>query len=197
MSEQKYVVLVGASSIIALAAWLLAQRKAGASVDTPLVVNNDSATLEEVTVTASRLAMLTPTDPSAPPGIRNNNPGNLRYLALSPYLGQTGRSGNFGVYSSANFGIRALALELYNDYTRKGYTSVAQLITEWAPESDGNDTQAYIRAVANAMGVAPTQPFDYKTRITAMVKAIIKQENGVQPYSDAVINQAIIDTGKV
>lgn len=193
METKTYVVVgVGAAGIAALAAFVLAQRKSATGlVNTPQVVN-DVGALEDIVVTAQRLAP--PTD-ERPRGIRNNNPLNLIYLRANAYNGQTGNDGEYGVYATAALGLRAGALELKNDYTRKGLTTIDALITEWAPPSS-NPTAAYISAVSRDMST-PKSVNLVLNRATwfKLMRAMIRVENGGDYYTDAEINQSLTDAG--
>jgi hypothetical protein len=155
--------------------------------------------LEEISVTARRIAASTrATPPDAPRGIRNNNPGNLIYLERGAYNGQTGRDGALGVYDTAHSGLRALALELRNDYQRKGLTTIDALLDEWAPPHE-NPTVAYINAVSRALNVPPHRTLSLN-RVTwvKLLRAIIAQENGAawaSYYGADEIDLAVIAAG--
>jgi hypothetical protein len=88
--------------------------------------------------------------------------------------------GRFGVFDGPANGVRAIGHELLLDVSR-GISSVRGLIDNWAPPGE-NDTGAYAKAVANAVGVAPEQRIDVRAQLPQIVAAIIKHENGVQPY---------------
>ena len=121
-----------------------------------------------------------------PRGIRNNNPGNLRYIAdpARAWNGQAGNDNGYGIYSSPAYGVRALGHQLMN-YAAAGETSIAALISTWAPASDGNNTGAYIADVAAQMGVDPAAPIDVYANLPALANAIIQHENGQNPYAPA------------
>lgn len=125
-----------------------------------------------------------------PRGIRNNNPGNLRHG--SPWQGLAPRQTDpaFCVFVSPLYGIRALARTLLTYERRHGLSTIAALIGRFAPEAE-NDTAAYAQAVARACGVAPDAPISVRDELPGLVAAIIRQENGVQPYGVALIGQAI------
>ncbi len=127
---------------------------------------------------------LTPSTPSrgGPLGIRDNNPGNLRYIAnpARAWNGQVGDNQGFGVYSSAELGVRAMSHQLQEDFAN-GDTTLADLITTWAPPSE-NNTPAYIADVAAQTGLDPNAPLDLYPNLPAIVAAIIQHENGEQPY---------------
>lgn len=125
-----------------------------------------------------------------PRGIRNNNPGNLRHG--SPWQGLAPRQTDpaFCVFVSPLYGIRALARTLLTYERRHGLSTISALIGRFAPETE-NDTVAYAQAVARACGVAPDTPISVRDELAGLVAAIIRQENGVQPYGAALIGQAI------
>lgn len=120
-------------------------------------------------------------------GIRNNNPGNIR-LSGDKWegLSATQSDPSFFQFASAEYGIRALAkiLKTYRD--TYGLTTVSEIITRWAPPTE-NDTRAYITAVAADMQVDPNSPLDFSVELAPLVSAIIKHENGINPYSYATV----------
>lgn len=119
-----------------------------------------------------------------PRGVRNNNPGNLEASSSNPWVGQTGSDGRFAKFETPEHGIRALGRNLIS-YQRQGIDTVGEIINRWAPPSDNNDTAAYIKAVCAQLGVTANQPLDASNPDTlqALCAAIIKHENGTQPYS--------------
>lgn len=118
-------------------------------------------------------------------GIRNNNPGNLEYSKSNPWSGQTGDDGRFAKFETPEHGIRALGRNLLS-YQRQGIDTVSDIINRWAPPSDNNNTDAYIKAVCEQLGVSADQQLDASNPDTlkALCAAIIHHENGSQPYSD-------------
>jgi hypothetical protein len=131
---------------------------------------------------------------TAPRGIRNNNPGNLEYHADIPWRGQTGSDGRFAVFDTAHNGIRALAKQLIVYTEKYGLTTINGAIHRWAPPSE-NDSGAYVRAVADALNVDPDEPLDWTqpTILANFVAAIIRHENGQQPYEPGLIRAAVWD----
>lgn len=122
-------------------------------------------------------------------GIRNNNPGNIDYSDKNPWKGQAGSDGRFAIFTNEKYGIRALYKTLMTYRDKHKLATIAGIIGRWAPPSE-NDTDSYVQSVAKAVGKAPAQTLalsDYP----ALVKAIIKHENGVQPYPDATIAAGI------
>ncbi|WP_371329233.1 hypothetical protein [Klebsiella quasipneumoniae] len=127
-----------------------------------------------------------------PRGVRNNNPGNLEASSSNPWIGQTGSDGRFAKFETPAHGIRALGRNLIS-YQRQGIDTVGEIINRWAPPSDNNDTAAYIKAVCAQLGVTANQPLDASNPDTlqALCAAIIKHENGSQPYSQDQLSTGV------
>ncbi len=127
-----------------------------------------------------------------PRGVRNNNPGNLEASSSNPWSGQTGSDGRFAKFETPEHGIRALGRNLIS-YQRQGIDTVGEIINRWAPPSDNNDTAAYIKAVCAQLGVTANQPLDASNPDTlqALCAAIIKHENGSQPYSQDQLSTGV------
>ena len=107
-----------------------------------------------------------------PRGLRNNNPLNIRLssdrwqgqvlpqraIAESEQLvteGKVGKSGEgaFCVFESMAYGWRAAFRLLCHTYYKKyGLKTIRAIITRWAPPKE-NDTQYYIRSVAERTGI--------------------------------------------
>lgn len=125
-------------------------------------------------------------------GLKNRNPGNLRFNPAVQWKGLTGEdSKGFCVFSSDLAGIRAMVKDLKTDYYRDGQRNIVALIAEYAPPIE-NDTKAYVDFVAGRLGVDPMAEIEF-TREAAfeLAKAIIKIEQGVQPYGDVLIKAAV------
>jgi len=131
---------------------------------------------------------------SEPRGLRNNNPGNIRH-GKSRWKGMAAAQPDkaFVRFKTPFWGIRAMTLLLLN-YHRMGRDSVRQVIERWAPPVE-NDTGAYVSSVAQSLGVAPDAPLDWASDIVIanLVRAIIRHENGVQPYHLDLIHSAVRD----
>lgn len=121
-------------------------------------------------------------------GIRNNNPGNIRrgqkWQGLSPL--QT--DNEFCVFSRPEYGIRALCRVLRTYQAKYGLRDVRSIINRFAPPSE-NNTESYIHSICLKLDVTPDTPIDLceKGIMMNMLKAIIKHENGEQPYADKQI----------
>ena len=120
-----------------------------------------------------------------PRGIRNNNPGNIRYIAdpARAWRGQTGQdAGGFGVYDTAANGVRALAKQLLA-YEARGIRTPRAIAHTWAPPNE-NDSERYADVLARAVATAKDSPIDVRGSLAELASAIIKHENGIQPYSE-------------
>lgn len=130
----------------------------------------------------------------SPRGIRNNNPGNIRWGALWQGLvpAEQRTDKDFCQFIAPAWGIRAIAVTLitYQDQRRapdgSPIDSVREIIERWAPSVE-NDTNAYVNAVASTLGVGADDPtvsvHEYATMLP-LVRAIIRHENGVPPKGD-------------
>lgn len=123
-------------------------------------------------------------------GERNNNPGNIRPASYT-WQGQigidSGPMGSYLIFERPEDGIRAIAKDLMTKYAR-GLNTVHAIINRWAPPSE-NDTNAYVKAVANEVGVQPDDKIDLNdaSTLTKLVTAIIRHENGRVIYAESMI----------
>lgn len=132
------------------------------------------------------------TDKSLPRGLRNNNPGNIRYGKFAQAQGAVGKdSGGFAVFQSAEDGLRAMG-ELLRSYARRGLNTVRGVLNRWAPPSE-NDTGAYVGAVSKRLGVTEDQALDMSDPkvIAGLTAEITRHENGRNPFApDTILGAA-------
>lgn len=126
---------------------------------------------------------------NAPRGIRNNNPGNLNFVGQAGATRENG-SGRFAAFGSAQEGLAALANQL-DIYRRRGIDTVQAIISKWAPPSE-NNTGAYVDRVSRALGVSPTDRLNMldPSVMSRMMDAIIRHENGMNPYGSDMLMSA-------
>lgn len=92
-------------------------------------------------------------------GLRNNNPLNIRFSPMNVWRGQIGSNRGFCVFDQMENGYRAAFVLLHN-YVKRGYDTVREIVSRWAPASE-NDTEAYIRIIVEHFnGYADT---DYRS----------------------------------
>lgn len=129
-----------------------------------------------------------------PRGVRNNNPGNIRWGdEWKGLVAEKQRSDkSFCQFTAPEYGIRAMIIILRNYQRKHGLNTISGIIHRWAPTNE-NDTQAYINSVAKATGVDPDQRIDTSDSrfMMKLLQAIIQHENGDQPYSFDVFVKAI------
>jgi len=156
------------------------------------------ATPPAATPTAPAAPSAPPAQPSAPSsggasqprGIRNHNPGNLNYVGQAGATRETGPNGRFAVFQTAEEGLQALAHQL-RLYAQRGINSVRAIISKFAPPSE-NNTQAYISSVSKRLGVDSNTSLDLNDPrvVQGLMDAIIRVENGKNPYSTEQIASA-------
>jgi hypothetical protein len=130
---------------------------------------------------------------SVPRGIRNNNAGNIR-ISPTRWKGKKTPSADksFEQFDTPENGIRAMAKILLAYNKLYGLDTVEKIINRWAPPIE-NDTDSYVRAVSSALGVNPDDVIRVKSPniLSLLIRAIIKHENGQQPYMQATIDLGI------
>lgn len=134
---------------------------------------------------------------NTPRGIRLNNPGNLENNG-TPWQGlaKDQPDERFYKFDDAAWGIRAMARTLITYQDTHKINTVKGIINRWAPPHE-NDTRAYALHVSQLLEVSPDQPIDVHQHavMAPLVKAIIRHENGQQPYSDDVVNEGLRRAG--
>ena len=121
-------------------------------------------------------------------GLSYRNPGNIRQSAVR-YKGEVrpSRDPAFKQFESMPWGYRAIFVLLDTYRIRHGLETIRDMISRWAPPSE-NHTEIYIRAVADAVGIADDRPVDTRDRTTMlrMAAAISRVENGTAADMDDV-----------
>jgi hypothetical protein len=117
-----------------------------------------------------------------------NNPGNLR---------KPGQTTGFAQFPNEATGLRAMADQLRRYDNKYGVDTVAGVVNKWAPASDGNDVEAYIRNVASRTGFKADQKLDLNDNDTLakLMSAMTKQETGKSNYTPKVIVEVLNNTG--
>jgi hypothetical protein len=111
------------------------------------------STIDAMNNRAMQLGQGGTTSGYATPAVRNNNPGNLR-----------GPDGNFQQFPDMQTGFQAMMSDLQAKQTGNtktglnGNSTLQQMISVYAPTSDGNDPTSYANIVAKTLGVTPQTP---------------------------------------
>ena len=122
----------------------------------------------------------------APRGIRNNNPGNIRHGEDWKGLATDQLDDEFCTFVDAQHGIRAMGRTLLTYERKHGINTVKKIINRWAPPVE-NDTGAYVKHVAQRVGVNADEVIRVADHLEDLVAVIIRHENGVNPYDPEVI----------
>lgn len=134
-----------------------------------------------------------------PRGIRNNNPLNIREAEDGGdfWVGEHAEDldKSFEEFQSPEYGIRAAAILLNNHRRFYGINTIKGHIEKWAPKVDKNHTENYIRFVSNRLGINPVGVIDVRDHMRQIIPAMIQFENGVQPYSQDVIDLGVSMAG--
>lgn len=147
-------------------------------------------------------------DPRTSRGYLNNNPGNIDRSA-AVWVGEIRdinsckndiqrrelTSGRFCVFTSSEYGIRAMAKNLRAYKKAFACQSIRDYINRWAPPSE-NNTEAYIQTVAAKTGHGPDDPVDLELALPHLIEAIIGVECGGMPYEDGEIERGIDLAGR-
>jgi len=136
---------------------------------------------------------------ATPRGIKNRNPGNLRYRSEWNWPGVTGIDPKgFAIFDTPERGFVALIQQLRRD-AKRGLDTFEKLIPKYAPASDSNNVQAYIASLERQTGIRRDQPYDLADRGTQekLMRAICRHEQGPPPgglhdwYDDATYERAL------
>lgn len=172
---RRQTLILGFTLAGAAALWYWSRRTASGQSITD---DATGVTLDFIDVAASRIEAAVTSR-----GYRNNNPGNIRFIARNPWDGQIGNDGGYGVYESMLKGTRALGRQL-RAYEKRGLRTVRDIIATWAPNSE-NNTYAYVADVAGQLGIDPGEEFAVSQSLPELARAIAKHENG---YVDSAYN---------
>lgn len=126
-------------------------------------------------------------DDKSPRGIRNNNPGNIRSSNIK-WQGSNGDDGEFIIFTSPVYGIRAIA-KILATYRSRGITSLSDIVATWAPPNE-NDTDQHTRNISAISGL-PVNAEINSSNMLSFIEGLIYAENGTQPYSSGTINRGI------
>ncbi len=130
-------------------------------------------------------------------GVRNNNPGNIEKGDNWRGLSAVQTDSRFAQFDSPVFGIRAIMVLLRNYQTRHNINTIDGVIDRYAPAGDDNPHhENYVNFVASEVGVGRGDVInlvDDAPTIIKVVSAIVRFENGYQPYPWTVYNNAYME----
>ena len=113
-------------------------------------------------------------------GIRNNNPLNIRH-STNKWQGMAPSQSDraFVQFTARKYGYRA------------AFVLIGKIVARWAPSSDGNNTQAYIRFVSKTSGIKPDTPLRFADQksMVAIVRSMAQMESAIIE-DEALLNEA-------
>lgn len=134
-------------------------------------------------------------------GIRNNNPANIRRGCNWKGLIRQQKDREFCRFVTMTWGVRALLVTLRTYVVKHHLHTVREIITRWAPPSDGNNTEKYIEFVEKAVRDIDTpiiltlQAMDFKQEfqhseciLYLIARAMCKIESGYILRYDMYLN---------
>lgn len=126
-----------------------------------------------------------PGDVRQPLGLRQHNPGNLRRWGNAAVVN------GFAQFGTDAEGLSAMAGNLLS-YAANGFNTIRSIIGRWAPSSE-NNTAGYIKAITGAMGIGADTLLNLRDPqvLQALMAAMIKQEQGHNPFSAEMLNAAV------
>lgn len=127
-------------------------------------------------------------------GFRNNNPGNL--IAAPNAIGRDyGNNHHYAQFANSRDGIAAMSRQLMLDAER-GLNTISGYLQKYAPSKAGNNTNNYINRVSQQTGFGANEPLNMHdpSVLAKLLPAMIKVENGEQPFSYEQIMEGITDS---
>ena len=122
-------------------------------------------------------------------GFRNNNPGNIEIGEQWDGLSSHQKDKRFATFKSEEYGIRAIGKILDTYRYKYGVTSVSGILNRWAPSRE-NSTDKYIRFVNHYINKRCNKCSTQRRKVY-IIEAIIKYENGFQPFNHRFIEQCL------
>lgn len=140
-----------------------------------------------ITIIAGGIILLGVTMTGKTRGLKNNNPGNIRYDG-SQWVGLVGKDEKgFCKFDTMDHGLRALGIIILNYQKKHGINTLAAFGNRYAPVYDnpGSTAGEYGRNMAKSMGFLPDRnensPIMFSLYLLQMMKAVCIQENGRIP----------------
>ena len=128
-------------------------------------------------------------------GLRNNNPLNIR-KSTDTFLGEkTSTDKAFKQFVTMPYGYRA-AFVILSNYNKRGLNTIEKIIGRWAPPTDGNHTENYIRNVAIRSGIDRKKVLTLKdgNDYIKNVAAMCFSENGKEAVMNDVIDGFLLQS---
>lgn len=131
-----------------------------------------------------------------PRGVRNNNPGNIKYNPANDWDGQTGSDADgFAIFSDPTYGLRAMFLTLQSYSGEISPFNIQLIGARWTSGDPSATLANWVNTVSSVSGYPSTQILDPNdaTQMQNLVLGIVAAENG-QPatmlYGGSLLVQA-------
>ena len=134
---------------------------------------------------------------SLPAGMRNNNPGNIKWNDSVKWDGSVGPSKNLDegtpqvVFNSPEMGMRAMALNLMNYQNKYHLDTISQIMSRYSP----SNAKAAIKNISDGSGIGPDEKINLNDPATLqkIMRAVLVQEQGDSNklYKDSMISKGI------
>jgi len=105
---------------------------------------------------------------------KRNNPGNLKFANQPGAIGADEKG--FAVFPDQETGMKAMRRQLELDLVERGKTG-REFIYKYAPPSDNNPTDAYVKNVFGELGIDPDKKVD-PSRLSDIQRLMVRQEHG-------------------
>ena len=123
--------------------------------------------------------------------VKNNNPCNLKAIPGKPWAGQKGVDyRGFAIFENEVYGLRGWLKNAWDSEKMYGTDTVHEIISKCSPPNE-NDTNGYIRFVAENLGVSPHEKINLKDKDKAMglLSLVAKKESSAK-YPKETYEQA-------
>ena len=105
---------------------------------------------------------------------KRNNPGNLKFANQPGAIGADEKG--FAIFPDQETGMNAMRRQLELDLVERGKTG-REFIYKYAPPSDNNPTDAYVKNVFGELGIDPDKKVD-PSRLSDIQRLMVRQEHG-------------------
>lgn len=121
--------------------------------------------------------------PRLPRGVRNNNPLNIRYVKKNNWEGRrhTKFDEYFEEFVVMYYGYRAAFILLNKYMNLYNLNCIYDVVSRWAPTSDGNDVVSYAKRVSAKINVPIFKKIEWTDwrLMVRMARAMAEVENGI------------------
>ena len=122
-------------------------------------------------------------------GLRNNNPLNIRH-GKSQWMGMSEKQTDkaFVQFTALVYGYRAAFVLLRNYIQKNKANTIGKIIARWAPSSDGNNTQGYIKYVSATTEIDANEVlrFEDRGKMVEIVRSMAHMESGIIEDKDII-----------